>query len=112
MTRMAIAVLAGLFLFGYYSSVYACDRAKKAEVVRHALETTTAPAVMVKVRVPMESTQRVVCIMAREEHMSRTHAVVRTAKMARTLGRAFVTTVGAVMGTLVQAAVDRTAAVV
>ena len=109
-TIMATVVLAGLFLFGVYSSVYACDRAKKAEVVRHALETT--PPVLVRVKVPAENTQRAICIATHDENTGRAHAVVRTAKMARTLGRAFVTTVGAVVGTLVQVAVEKTAAVV
>ena len=109
MARWAIVILTGLFLFGVYSSVYACDRAKKAEVVRHALDTPTP--VLVRVQVPGEITRRAVCI-ARHENPGRAHAVIRTAKAARTLGRAFVTTVGAVVGTLVQVAVEKTAAVV
>ncbi len=109
MARWATVIVTGLFLFGVYSSVYACDHAKKAEVVRHALDTP--PPVLVKVQVPGETTRRVVCV-SRYESTGRTHAVIRTAKAARTLGRAFVTTVGAVVGTLVQVAVEKTAAVV
>lgn len=109
MARWVTIVLTGLFLFGVYSSVYACDRAKKAQVVRHSLDNT--PPVLVKVRVPGDATRRVICV-SRYENPGRAHAVIRTAKAARTLGRAFVTTVGAVVGTLVQVAVEKTAAVV
>jgi hypothetical protein len=106
---MIMVTLTGLFLFGVYSSVYACDRAKKAEVVRHSLDST--PPVVVKVQIPREATRRVICV-SRDENAGRAHAMIRTAKAARTLGRAFVTTVGAVVGTLVQVAVEKTAAVV
>jgi hypothetical protein len=102
-----MAILAGVFLVGAYSAVYACDRSKKAQTVRHQLEA--APAVVV--RAPVEN-PRVVCVDTRSQKCGAAYAVVRTAKAARILGRALVTTVEAVVGTLVQAAVERTAAVV
>jgi len=76
--------------------------------------------IAIEVEVPAEAFQiaRVVHIRGTalkhsvDETTSSVEAVKRAAKVAMTLGRAFVTTVGAVFGSLVDAAVDATSSLV
>jgi hypothetical protein len=106
MARFAIAVSVGLLAVGAYSSVWACEgRAPKARVAQDAL--ATAPVIAVRIDTPRQHVTRFIRIRhirQRNEHVGPAGTVVHTARVAMTLGRALVTTVEAVMGTLVHAA--------
>lgn len=95
-------------------SAFAIDTKVVCETVQ-----SMAP-IAIEVEVPAEAFQiaRVVHIRGTalkhsvDETTSSVEAVKRAAKVAMTLGRAFVTTVGAVFGSLVDAAVDATSSLV
>jgi hypothetical protein len=78
-------------------------------------KTTTAP-IAIDVDIPGEALQisrvihiRGAAVQQSEIGLTPVQTVRRTAKVAATLGRAFVTTVGAVFGSLVDVAVQATA---
>jgi len=100
----------------FHSFVYACDHEATAKAPR---AEATVPAVTVDVTVPMDHLQvrhvSLVCTQSMMCDSTRPTAVQtarRTAKVAITLGRALVTTVGAVVDSLVDAAVGATASLV
>jgi len=119
----------GLVLLSAHSSVYACDHTAKAsrvteatrcQAVRTVVVTVPdgratvgpAPAMAFEIDVPGRTTPRVVRIVACEKTEPVAYVVVRTARAAMTIGRALVTTVEAVMGSLLNAAAERTASLV
>lgn len=112
---VALGAVVGTAL-AFHSFVYACDGSPEATAPR---AEATVPSVTVDValplghmkieRVSLVCTQAMVCDSTRP---TATQTVKRTARVARTLGRALVTTVGAVVDTLVEAAVDATAGLV
>lgn len=99
---------------GTASKLVIDDKASVCKTVQ-----SVAP-IAIEVEVPSEAFHmtRVIHIRgAAVKHAENTEAtpvgtVIRTAKVAATLGRAFVTTVGAVFGTLVDAAVSATSSLV
>jgi hypothetical protein len=127
MKRAAWVGLVGLALLGTHSFVYACDHsAKKTAVTK--VPSCDARVVLAKpvggckpvdlpmtfafeVDGPQGASPRLLHLVAERQPESR-HPVVRTARAALALGRAIRTTVEAVMGTLVSAAAERTAAIV
>ena len=112
---VALGAVLGIAI-ALHSSVYACSHETKAKAQK---VEATVPSVMVDVAVPLDHirvervslvcTQSMVCDSTRP---TPTQTVKRTAKVAMTLGRAFVTTVGAVVDSLVEAAVEATAGLV
>jgi hypothetical protein len=100
----------------FHSFVYACDHGAKAETAK---VEAYVPSLTVDVTVPLEHmrvrqvslvcTRTMACDSA---HPTPAQTVKRTARVAKTLGRALVTTVGAVVDSLVGAAVDATAGLV
>ncbi len=129
MKRLALGALVVATLgtsWGIHSSAYACDRSSKAAATAQILEAV--PTVTVDVLVPLgqlrhvrfehvsvicdgKVTQRDVTVCT-EEKAGAVETARRTARTAATLGRAFVTTVSAVMGSLVDAAVSATSGLV
>jgi hypothetical protein len=120
MRKLALGVaLASLLAVsvGIPSFVYACDRSSKTEAVRADAVT---PGIIVDVAVPLDHIRvhrvSMVCSRTRvvfdEPRTAPVETVKRTAKVAATLGRALVTTVCAVVGSLVDAATDATARLV
>jgi hypothetical protein len=71
-----------------------------------------APVVTFEVGVPGHTSARVIRLVAPHNRPEPSHPVVRATRKALTLGRALKTTVEAVMGTLVSAAAEKTAALV
>lgn len=119
MKRLAWGVaLAGTLAvaIGVHSFVYACESASKAGAPK---AVAVVPSVTVDIDVPLDHvriqrvsmvcTQTMVCDSTKP---TPTQTVRRTAKVAATLGRALVTTVGAVVDSLVEAAVGATASLV
>jgi len=120
--------LAGLVLLGTHSFVYACDHSAKATEAAEATPCKTvrtfvvtanghatvepAPVFSFEIDIPGRITPRYVRIIACEKTEPVAHSVVRTARAAMTLGRALVTTVEAVVGSLLNAAAERTASLV
>ena len=121
--------LTGLVLLSAHSSVYACDHAANASNVADATECKAvrtfvvtapesptavdpAPVMAFEIDVPGRTSPRYVRIIACEKSEPSSHAVVRTAKAAMTIGRALVTTFEAVMGSLLNVAAERTASLV
>jgi hypothetical protein len=119
--------LVGLALLGTHSFVYACDHSAKKTAVT-TVSGADARVVLARpvggckpVDLPMsfafevdgpgDMSPRLLHLVA-ERQAESVHPVVRTAKAALTLGRAIRTTVEAVVGTLVSAAAERTAAIV
>lgn len=119
MKRLALGVALGAVLgiaIGVHSFVYACDQARKAEA---PTAVASVPGITVDVAVPLDHVKihrvSMVCSQAMVCDSTKptpTQTVKRTARVAATLGRALVTTVGAVMDSLVEAAVDATASLV
>lgn len=127
MKRLAMGVLLATALgmaWGLHSSVYACDRSQKAEATARALR---APTVTVDVLVPFGQLRHIefehVTVVCEDDWGARPsgctaarsgaiETAVRTARTAATLGRALVTTVSAVVGSLVDAAVSATSGLV
>jgi hypothetical protein len=129
MKQAALIGLVGLALWATHSSVYACDHSapKSAATTTVRCAPTRdlvagpktevkavafAPVVTFEVGVPGQSSTRVVHLVGTHRRTESSHPVVRTARAAMTLGRAIKTTVEAVMGTLVNAAAEKTAALV
>jgi hypothetical protein len=129
MKRLAIGALVVATLglsSGIHSTVYACDRSGKAAATANILEAV--PTVTVDVLVPLGQLKHVrfehvsvVCngqvterdvTVCTEEKAGAVETARRTARAAATLGRAFVTTVSAVMSSLVDAAVSATSGLV
>jgi len=126
--KMTWIGLTGLVLLGTHSFVYACDHAAKAsetaeatpcKAVRTLVVTAdgraaveSAPVMSFEIDVPGRTTPRYVRIVACEKTEPATHSVARTARAAMTIGRALVTTVEAVVGSLLNAAAGRTASLV
>lgn len=119
MKRLALGIALGAILgiaVGLHSFVYACDHSAKAEAPKAVAEV---PSITVDVAVPLDHmkvhrvsmvcSQSLVCDSTKP---TPTQTVKRTARVAVTLGRALVTTVGAVMDSLVEAAVGATASLV
>jgi hypothetical protein len=119
MKRLALGVALGAVLgiaIGVHSFVYACDRTTRTETTEKVVEV---PSITVDVAVPLSHMQfervSIVCtqdMLCDSTRPTPTQTVRRTAKVAVTLGRALVTTVGAVVGSLVDAAFDATASLV
>jgi len=129
MKRLAWIGLAGLTVLGTYSLVYACDHSAQATVVTTASPqehprvvvtrsekvcgtAAVAPVMTFEVDVPGRTCPRFVHFVATARPEPPANPVVRTARTALTLGRAIRTTVEAVMGTLVNAAAEKTASLV
>jgi hypothetical protein len=108
-----------------YSFVYACDHSRKSletaapdsKIIRTVVvDATTGCKMTTKTRVmtfdfdvPREAAPRFVHMMEREKAAMAPASPIRT---AMTLGRAFITTVGAVMGSLMDRASEITASLV
>jgi hypothetical protein len=124
MKRLLLVGLMMVALAIVYSSVYACDRSANATVVKSSTsgkitrtmvigattgcETAEPTEVMsFAIDVPGRTTPRFVHIVACEK--AGNPGTIRT---AITLGRAFVTAIEAVMGSLLNAASEKTAALV
>lgn len=111
----ALGIVLGTVV-AFHSFVYACDHANTAKAPEAG---ATVPAVTVDVAVPVDHLQvrHVSLVYTTDMICDSTRPTAgqtakRTAKVAITLGRAFVTTVGAVVNSLVDAAVGATASLV
>ena len=126
MKRVILMSLVTVVLAGVYSSVYACDHSTKKTVVTSTTSgktirtlvigattgcavTEPAPVMSFDIDVPGRTSPRFVHLEARERAAVSSPSVLRTAVV---LGRAFVTTVEAVMGTLFDAVSEKTASLV
>ncbi len=115
MKRLALGIALGTVVgiaVGVHSSVYACDRAAKA---RAEQSIAVIPGVTIDVTVPLDHIEwhrvPVTCkrgVICDSGPGAVVQSVRRSARVAATLGRALVTAVGAVVGTLVDAAVTTT----
>jgi hypothetical protein len=118
MKRLAFGVLLAAATMaiapGNQSSVYACDRSARTDRVRTAIGKTPGVTVVDVVvagdhagsrRIEVTSDGRWTCGAAGPgEKAATAHALRRTAQVAATLGRALATALGAVVGSLVDAA--------
>jgi hypothetical protein len=123
MKRVSLGMVLGVALataVGVHSFVYACDHAARTiEVTEISKVQAPAPSLTVDVEFPLDQlrlqhvsmicTRAVVCDELKD---TPAQSVRKTARVAATLGRALVTTVGAVMGSLFDAAVEATASLV
>ena len=128
MKRVLTLGLMSLVLASVYSSVYACDHTAKASKATKTREVVTTqgktirtlvvgatsgcsavePVISLDIDVPGRTTPRYIHIEAVQAE-EKNPSVFRT---AMTLGRAMVTTFQAVMGELIDAATEKTAALV
>jgi len=124
MSRIAIAVAATLVLAGIYTTVQACGDETRVETVEHTVTTTETAVITVgsvDIQLPkhlldekglkeMNQCYVFTTTVTTDEPAGKASKVISAAKKARTLGRALVTTVEAVMGAITHAAVEKTAA--
>jgi hypothetical protein len=125
MKRLITMLFAWLVVAGIYSSVYACDHSTKTLQVTASSNGKTIRTLVVDattgcrateseavlafdIDVPGRTTPRFIHIEAGENGRPTT-SVLRTAV---TLGRAFITTIEAVVGSLIDAASEKTASLV
>jgi hypothetical protein len=123
MKRSLVIGLIAAVLASSYSFVYACDhdsKASSAQASAHAKTIRTyvvgattrcnmtgnAPVVTVDIDVPPQTACRLIHVVACDKSVVDQPSPLRT---AMTLGRAFVTTVEAVVGSLIDVATQKTA---
>jgi hypothetical protein len=129
MKRVLLVSLLAFAAGSIYSSVYACDHSRKSvattteprtKIIRTVVVDATTGCKLVdkadKSRVmtfdfeiPSKDVPQFVHMMEREKNVTESHSPIRT---AITLGRAFMTTIGAVLTSLADAASHITASLV